>query len=86
MRGFWRRRSGCFRHYGYAKTNVADIARDLGMSPANIYRFFASKTEIHQAICGRMLAGSYQQAFEISQLPISAADRLAPLSARGVTS
>ncbi|CAN7590171.1 TetR family transcriptional regulator [Rhizobium sp. LjRoot98] len=65
-----------FRHYGYAKTNVADIARDLGMSPANIYRFFASKTEIHQAICGRMLAGSYQQAYEISQLPISAADRL----------
>jgi AcrR family transcriptional regulator len=65
-----------FRHYGYAKTNVADIARDLGMSPANIYRFFASKTEIHQAICGRMLAGSYQQAYEISRLPISAADRL----------
>ena len=65
-----------FRHYGYAKTNVADIARDLGMSPANIYRFFASKTEILQAICGRMLDGSHQQAFEISRLPISAADRL----------
>ncbi len=30
------------------------------MSPANIYRFFASKVEIHQAICGRMLAASYQ--------------------------
>ena len=44
-----------FRHYGYAKTNVADIARDLGMSPANIYRFFASKVEIHQAICARLL-------------------------------
>lgn len=28
-----------FRHYGYAKTNVADIARELDMSPANIYRF-----------------------------------------------
>ena len=65
-----------FRHYGYAKTTVADVARDLGMSPANIYRFFASKTEIHQAVCGRMLAGSYQQALEISRLPISAADRL----------
>jgi len=65
-----------FRHYGYSKTTVADIARDLGMSPANIYRFFASKTEIHQAVCGRMLAGSYQQAYEISRLPISAADRL----------
>ena len=45
-----------FRHYGYGKTNVADIARELGMSPANIYRFFASKVEIHQAVCGRMLA------------------------------
>jgi len=65
-----------FRHYGYSKTTVADVARDLGMSPANIYRFFASKTEIHQAVCGRMLAGSYQQALEISRLPISAADRL----------
>jgi AcrR family transcriptional regulator len=65
-----------FRHYGYSKTNVADIARDLGMSPANIYRFFASKTEIHQAICGRMLGASYQQALDISRLPISAEDRL----------
>jgi len=65
-----------FRHYGYSKTTVADVARDLGMSPANIYRFFASKTEIHQAVCGRMLGGSYQQAYEISRLPISAADRL----------
>ena len=65
-----------FRHYGYSKTTVADVARDLGMSPANIYRFFASKTEIHQAVCGRMLEASYQQALEISRLPISSADRL----------
>jgi AcrR family transcriptional regulator len=65
-----------FRHYGYSKTTVADVARDLGMSPANIYRFFASKTEIHQAVCGRMLTASHQQALEISRLPISAADRL----------
>lgn len=49
-----------FKHYGYAKTNVADIARDLGMSPANIYRFFGSKAEIHQALCRRMLTASYE--------------------------
>lgn len=48
-----------FRHYGYTKTNVADIAKELGMSPANIYRFFASKAEIHQALARRMLAASY---------------------------
>lgn len=65
-----------FRHYGYSKTTVADVARDLGMSPANIYRFFASKVEIHQAICGRMLATSYALAANICHQPISASDRL----------
>ncbi|MBB3312633.1 AcrR family transcriptional regulator [Rhizobium sp. BK196] len=65
-----------FRHYGYAKTTVADVARELGMSPANIYRFFASKVEIHQAICGRMLAAAYQLAANICHQKISASDRL----------
>lgn len=65
-----------FRHFGYSKTNVSDIAKELGMSPANIYRFFASKTEIHQALCGRMLANSYQLAQEICRLPLSATERL----------
>lgn len=65
-----------FRHYGYGKTTVADIARDLGMSPANIYRFFSSKEEIHHAICGRMLLASYQLTLDISRLPLSAGERL----------
>jgi len=65
-----------FRHYGYSKTTVADIARDLGMSPANIYRFFASKVEIHQAICGRMLATCYQFAVDARDQPVSASERL----------
>ncbi|NNH57398.1 TetR family transcriptional regulator [Rhizobium laguerreae] len=65
-----------FRHYGYSKTTVADIARDLGMSPANIYRFFASKVEIHQALCGRMLAMCYQIAYDVRHQPASASERL----------
>lgn len=65
-----------FRHYGYTKTTVADIARDLGMSPANIYRFFASKVEIHQAICGRMLAAVFQGICDIAKLPLPAGERL----------
>jgi hypothetical protein len=28
-----------FRRVGYHRTSVADIAAELGMSPANIYRF-----------------------------------------------
>lgn len=65
-----------FRHYGYSKTNVADIARDLGMSPANIYRFFASKAEIHQALCARMLDVVHAVALEICRSKESAVDRL----------
>jgi AcrR family transcriptional regulator len=44
-----------FRRLGYAKTAVADIASELGMSPANVYRFFPSKIAIVQAICQRCL-------------------------------
>ncbi|KPF45870.1 TetR family transcriptional regulator [Rhizobium sp. G187] len=65
-----------FRHYGYAKTTVADIAKDLGMSPANIYRFFASKAEIHQALCARMLQQSLTIAEDAAKMPASAEERL----------
>lgn len=65
-----------FRHYGYTKTNVADIAKELGMSPANIYRFFASKAEIHQALARRMLAASYDLAVASIRAGETAADGL----------
>jgi AcrR family transcriptional regulator len=65
-----------FKHYGYTKTNVADIARDLGMSPANIYRFFASKTDIHHALARRMLEAAYQAAAANAKRSASATERL----------
>jgi AcrR family transcriptional regulator len=46
-----------FHVYGYQKTTVADIARELGMSPANVYRFFASKAELTKAVAGVVTAG-----------------------------
>jgi AcrR family transcriptional regulator len=46
---------GLFRTLGYQKTTVADIARELGMSPANVYRFYASKSAINEAIADRLL-------------------------------
>ena len=39
-----------FSHYGYGKTNVAEIARDCGMSPGNLYRYFKNKLEIAEVI------------------------------------
>ena len=43
-----------FRRVGYHKTSVADIAAELGMSPANVYRFFPSRDAINESICGRL--------------------------------
>jgi AcrR family transcriptional regulator len=44
-----------FREIGYVKTTIADIAEALGMSSANVYRFFPSKSAINNAICERMI-------------------------------
>lgn len=65
-----------FRHFGYAKTTVADIARALGMSSANVYRFFDSKAAINNAICDRILTAFEQKTADVRARPLSAADRL----------
>ena len=46
-----------FRQIGFRKTTIADIAGTLGMSSANIYRFFPSKDALTEAICRNMLGG-----------------------------
>lgn len=45
-----------FRRYGYGKTTVADIADELGMSTANIYKFFPSKSAIVESSADRNVA------------------------------
>ncbi|MCO5731749.1 TetR/AcrR family transcriptional regulator [Rhizobium sp. SSA_523] len=65
-----------FRHYGYNKTNVADIARELSMSSGNIYRFFASKADIQQALVRRMLAAQFQAVKAQAAGPGTATERL----------
>jgi len=65
-----------FRRLGFAKTAVADIAAELGMSPANVYRFFPSKTAIVQAICQRCLSEVEEAAWAIGRSKAPAAQRL----------
>jgi AcrR family transcriptional regulator len=55
-----------FRRVGYHKTSVADIASELGMSPANVYRFFPSRDAIDESICGRVLNEIADMAFAIA--------------------
>jgi AcrR family transcriptional regulator len=68
-----------FRRLGFAKTAVADIAGELRMSPANIYRFFPSKDAIVEAICKRCLAELDEQAFAVARGRGSAAARFEQL-------
>ena len=44
-----------FREIGYQKTTVADIAKALNMSPANVYRFFDSKKSINAGVARRLM-------------------------------
>ena len=50
-----------FAHYGYDKTTVSDLAREIGFSKAYIYRFFESKQAIGEAICGATTEQLYAQ-------------------------
>jgi AcrR family transcriptional regulator len=65
-----------FRRIGYAKTAVADIAGALGMSPANIYRFFPSKSAINDAICARLMTNKHAALEEAIAGQASASDQL----------
>ena len=65
-----------FRRLGFAKTAVADIAAELGMSPANVYRFFPSKNAIVEAICQRCLSEVEEQAWAIARAKGPAAEKL----------
>src|SRR5947199_10264612 len=68
-----------FRRLGFAKTAVADIAAELGMSPANVYRFFSSKNAIVEAICQRCLGELDSKAWAVARSRGTAADRLTRL-------
>ena len=70
-----------FREIGYQKTTVADIARALKMSPANVYRFFDSKKAINEAVAHRLM-GEVEAALEaIVARPVTAAERFRDLVA-----
>ena len=68
-----------FREIGYQKTTVADIAKVLRMSPANVYRFFDSKKAIHEGVARTMMGGVEQAAQAIATGPGSATSRLREL-------
>jgi AcrR family transcriptional regulator len=65
-----------FRQIGYQKTTVADIAKELRMSPANVYRFFDSKKAIHEGVARSLMSEVEGAAQAIMNRPGPAAERL----------
>jgi AcrR family transcriptional regulator len=68
-----------FRDIGYQKTTVADIAKTLRMSPANVYRFFDSKRSITAGVARRLMGEVEQASFAIAGRPRRASQRLREL-------
>jgi AcrR family transcriptional regulator len=65
-----------FRHYGFGKTTIVDIASDCAMSHANVYRFFRNKTELVDAIAAGWLAKSERVCRDVADRPQPATERL----------
>jgi AcrR family transcriptional regulator len=65
-----------FQEIGSRKTTVADIAREIGMSPANVYRFLAAKSEIKEAVCQNLLGEIETEAEKIAASRDTAAQKL----------
>jgi AcrR family transcriptional regulator len=68
-----------FRQIGYQKTTVADIAKELRMSPANVYRFFDSKKSIHEGVARGLMGEVEVEAQRIADSQGPAAVRLREL-------
>jgi AcrR family transcriptional regulator len=64
------------RRFGPAKANVVDVARALGVSHGSVYRHFASKAALRDAVTERWLAGISEPLEAVADKKGPAAQRL----------
>ena len=64
-----------FRQLG-ARATISDVAEKLGMSSANIYRFFPSKQALCEAVCASQLGAITAAAREIASADAPVAERI----------
>jgi len=64
------------RRVGHRKTNVGDIADNLGMSRANIYRFFPTRAAIDHSVFARIADDTVSALTHIAEGPCPAPERL----------
>ncbi len=64
------------RRFGEDKMTIVGIARSLGMSHANVYRYFPSKTAVIEAVLDRWLVRVEGSLREVAGRKASAAERI----------
>ncbi|MDF9813133.1 TetR family transcriptional regulator [Streptomyces sp. SPB162] len=64
------------RRYGPAKATVVDVARALGVSHGTVYRHFASKAALREAVTQRWLDQSHSTLSAVAAGPQPAPERL----------
>ena len=65
-----------FRRNGYGRTTVADIAGDVRVSTAYIYKFFPSKLAICEGVCGEILTRIDAELWRVARAETPAPRRL----------
>lgn len=69
-----------FRMYGFNKTTMAEIAEDVDMSAANLYRYFENKQDLAAACAQRCMSERLKVLRSVVRAPgVSAASRLRSL-------
>jgi len=56
-----------FQQYGYGKTTMAEIAEDVGMSAANLYRYFRNKLDIGEACSNRCMKNQTERLRQVTR-------------------
>ena len=70
-----------FKNFGYEKTRVSQIARDIGISKAYIYKLFESKQALGDAVCRDRLTEILQHLDECVAAEKTASGKLRKLYA-----
>lgn len=72
-----------YERIGFEKTTMSDVARELGMSPANLYRSFANRQAIDEAVAQRRLSQIEDAAWAVARSALN--DPAAAMVALAVT-
>jgi len=71
--------SRLFAENGYLETTMREIAKELGMKPASLYNYFASKEEALFKLLKESVANAIKKIENICSLDISAEEKLKKL-------